>query len=268
MTRSTLILALAGVLCLAASAQAGTVTQALWLMGEDDPGATAGNAVNATGVDSSGNGNTLTLYDEWWPVGSKPEEVPANPILATYVAPGAGPASSLAVSMSTGDPMYYYTNTVSLAADHGIEMWVRLTNNGQRRDAFWSSGLGIWNPGGQTINFHLSGTGDLATFTYEDGAWYNLAIVTVGGQTTFYVNGESKYSFEHGGINGGDLTIAGVSGNNSPWDGAMDNIRVFNVDGAFDPMSDLTLSMDIPEPATMSLLALGGLAALIRRKRQ
>ncbi|MCE5279087.1 MAG: LamG-like jellyroll fold domain-containing protein [Planctomycetaceae bacterium] len=247
------ILAMAAVLALAPVVQAATVTQALWKMGEDDPAAAAGNAVNATGVDSSGS-NDLAL------LGSG----------ATYTAPGADTGSPLAVNF---DGAGHYEGTVAgWAGDRGVELWLRISEPNDRHDPLSVGNLIFYTFGGGSNQIYndFAGTGGVGDpFTYTSSEWFHLALVTVGLETTFYANGVAQGSSREVTFDSDLFVVGDTNRGGGPWLGDIDNVRVFNVtDGDFDPMRDLTLSMDIPEPATMSLLALGGLAALIRRKRQ
>lgn len=111
----------------------------------------------------------------------------------------------------------------------------------------WNQWTTATGPNNQ-LQFYASRTG----FTTEDIAWSDLA----GGSVT---RGSSTFDFSDETILFIDISM-GANSQGGTGASQLDGVRILLTDGS---VADINL---IPEPATMSLLALGGLA-LIRRRR-
>ena len=142
-------------------------------------------------------------------------------------------------------------------------------------DDFLSNGNGLWaiqlsakngdrwgsKVAGHDFIGHLPGTTDTKVA---------VAFVCTGGVATFYLDGvpdNADVGFVPGLPAGQLLTIGARDGGIEFFNGSVDRVRLSTISGSFDP-ADLLTSADgtIPEPATLSLLTLGALAILKRRR--
>ena len=119
--------------------------------------------------------------------------------------------------------------------------------------------------GGNLVSgFHNSTWIDQTGVPLASDTWVHLAVVRNNGTLVSYINGvDSGMNTTTAAIPFGvaHLGIQPFSGN--LYAGLMDELRIFS----FESGDDYVAAFNIPEPATMSLLALGGLVMLRRRKK-
>ena len=158
-------------------------------------------------------------------------------------------------------------------AGHGYEQsWTLATGTQPNPDAdqvAWSAhrGLAAWDP--------IIGTTGVA-----DGYWHYVAGTVVGpGLAELYIDGVlqgSKACWQGVNYYEGDVEIGSPGGTNLgydfTWNGQMDNVAIYNEALTGTQIADLYIGTasefrpTVPEPTTIALLGLGGLA-LLRRKR-
>jgi hypothetical protein len=259
-----MILAVAAVLAAAGAAQAAITEIGLWRMGEGD-GSVGGSV--STVSDATGNGHTLTVG------------TPANATYSSVVAPGA---TMMSVNFGGGSGGASADVGINTITGVGFEGWYRPTLNPD----FGSYGdyimyYGANNANGFGIGLHhrqgitspnagfrcvLGGKSDhqITTPLVAYDEWQHVAVVRDGSTVRFYINGIQVDTNTT--VPNMPGTTFYVMGNNQS--AILDQVRFFTFEGTFDP-ADLNYPsiQDIPEPATMSLLALGGLCVLIRRRK-
>lgn len=117
------------------------------------------------------------------------------------------------------------------------------------------------------VNNNYSTVATLPTQDVLSGQWVHIAATFNSGVVKYYVNGVLS-----GGYTGVDTTITanqlavliGRDANREAFfKGAIDDVRLYNSTLTDTEVANLT----VPEPATMGLLALGGLGVLTRRKK-
>ena len=244
----------------------GTVTTVgLWRLGDDDGGAVAGGAGNATSTAAVGPDLTART---------------GSPL---YSSDTPGGSSSLSMDFDLGE--YYNTTSGSLPTtaddNFGIEAWVKRDSVSGDQGIAWNGTVGGWAllTRGTDIVGHLSGVGDVGTggTAISTGEWFHAALVRDSGVSTLYLNG-----IANGTTNGGTPTalsgsfwVGQIAGAPSSFDsdGKIDHVRVFTfAAGEFDPATDLTLSLaaasTAPEPSTIILALLGFLGVLASRRRR
>lgn len=239
---------------LSLSAQATIILIADYRLGDNDPGAVAGNPVNSTTLDSSGNGNTMNL------VGS-----------GTYVNTPTG----LGVNLN-GTAAGYSTGVFSTLTDNfGVEVRVFSNNSPANSQVIFYNGSTSFNGWGL---YEAAGTwgilyGGVGYYSVAVTAnqWVTLAMVRASGTTTLYLNGVAQLTTTDlpktpaGILALGDKN-AGIPGNGF-FSGMVDQARVFSfAAGTFAAGTDLL--EPVPEPSTWALMGLGLAAVGYARRRR
>ncbi len=220
-------------------------------------GAANGNVANATSMAAVGGLNLTRLGT-------------AGPV---YTSNTPGAASDFAMSFNAANGDGYYTVGVPTAAtdDFGMELWVKAANNtdavgfvarnGVYTGAPPSNGWGIAQVGNSFLA-NYGGVGNFGSATITPGTWQELAIVRDSGTSTFYLNGVAAGSTSSLTPNAptSNFTLGGdyEAGMTNFFNGSIDHVRIFTFTGGnFNPSTDLTLSMTVPEPGSLVLLACG-----------
>lgn len=210
----------------------GLMTQAYYRLGEQDPGAQAGGTAADPTVDSNGT-NHLTL------TGNPP----------VYSAETGISGSTLCVALDTGG-FFREGQIISQTDNWGIEAWVLSDTTAENRCIAYfgnsaNSGMGIYQLGDRFAGL----AGSVAVIggaPVVPGTWTHLAVVTTGGQSTFYVNGTST------GTGGRPNPVDAASATfnlgikavdwTEPFVGRIDEVRVFTVLPGHFSSGDLLLS--------------------------
>lgn len=123
--------------------------------------------------------------------------------------------------------------------------------------------FGIWDG---------SGTDDVVLLgdnAIDDGNWHHLAVTRSSDTFTLYVDGVAEASATLAGVSlyqGNNLAVGNLTPSGSTniiTDGIIDEVAIY--DNALTSTEVAALYQSIPEPATIAILALGGL--LVSRKR-
>ena len=115
-------------------------------------------------------------------------------------------------------------------------------------------------------NYHGIGT----PYSLNAGTWYNMAAVCDGTYISLYLNGLFIATDSNAGgppsAGFGTLGIGSNLHNNTDWySGKIDEIRLYN--RALTALEVFQIS-NVPEPSSLSLLALGGLVVALRRRKK
>jgi len=251
-----------------------------WRLGESS-GTTAYDAVTPGGEDLTiGSGVTLGVTGA--------------------LTNSSGGDTDTAVTFATGNiqgssaTKFDFTASTSFTA----EAWLKTTNDGDAQFflSTWTSNtsgffLGLFNRGGTggrlTLGAQINDTdgkslgafGDATTPDLADGKWHHVALTRdhTGTQNIasmgLFVDGVKLTSLN---VYGNSTLTAGIDGSflrlgnrdgGLHYNGSMDEAAIYD-----SKLSDAEIlehhTVGVPEPATMSLLGIGGLLALVRRRRK
>jgi len=229
----------AGALTLAAvvNSQAAVTVIGYYRMGENDPGAVAGNTVNATNTAAVG-GNLTAI---------------GTPMYSSNVSPVANTAAGSTLStLFNGSTDGYSGTTIDTGSDNfGMECWVNaadlsgnpivvLNGNGG------SGGCGLLGNAGQ-MAFLYAGT---AIYNFNTqlalNTWYHIAAVKDNGVTTLYLNGVADGTANCNPFVSGQLLI-GRDASDGFFHGLIDEVRIFNfAPGAFSTNDLLYYQVYVP----------------------
>jgi len=129
----------------------------------------------------------------------------------------------------------------------------------------WNQLLYVGVNGGQTKTYSSSSINDLK--------WHHLTVVrdgTTSADVALYVDGVAITQGAGGNTthNSGLPTIGALAGGGDLWfNGGLDEVALFSDAMTSTEVTSL-YNKAVPEPATMSLLGIGGLLALVRRRRK
>jgi hypothetical protein len=175
-----------GLLLAATGVQAAITVQTHYRLGEDDPGAAAGQAVTQT-------------RDA---IGTRHMEAHFSPVYRNDVSrPAQLQGSSLGIKFETSNN-YARNNDFSIASDNfGVELWVKPTSL-SANSSYVVIGQGVtdgWSIGRQNGNFRArfadGGSGvQIGIAAAQLNRWTHLALVRANGLATFYVDGVASGS--------------------------------------------------------------------------
>ncbi len=243
----------------AGTAQGVVVTEAYYRLGETGS-LGAGNRPQ----DSSGNGHHFTGLNG------------AAAAVSASVSPLAGSSASLTDSGISG----YFGSAVagSISNDFAVDMWAKTTSTTQNIDVFMANGhsngsLKLSLFGGNWVSSYHNQANIGGGVPIVSDEWARLTVVRYGGIATFFVNGNqvggtSAIVPTNSAIDFNQFHLSVQPGGSSGFTGNYDELRIWRFNSATDSFASVTNAVfAIPEPATLSLLAMGGLAALGRRRR-
>lgn len=214
----------------------GVVATAYYRLGENDPGAAAGQAAGLTTQDAEGDRHLNQ-------VGTPP----------VYSSDTGVTGSTLSLAVEYGG--YVLETPLITATDHwGLEAWVKtdyteenhcLVYNGNSSN----SGMGIYQLGDRYAGL-AGGVAVVGGAPITPGVWTHLAIVVTGGTTTFYVNGVATGT---GGrpnaptSEGSGFFVGMKPDFGEPFFGRIDEVRAFTVVPGHFSAGDLLLSRVPPD---------------------
>jgi uncharacterized Zn-binding protein involved in type VI secretion len=214
----------------------GVVAAAYYRLGENDPGATAGQSAGLTTQDAEGDRHLNQ-------VGTPP----------LYSADTGVTGSTLALAVEYGG--YTLDTPLLTATDNwGLEAWVKTDYTEENHCIVYNgnsanSGMGIYQLGGNFAGL-AGGVAVVGQTPVIPGAWTHLAVVVTGGTTTFYVNGVATGTSgrPNAPTTEGSAFLVGMKPDFSePFFGLIDEVRVFTVLPGHFSAGDLLLSRVPPD---------------------
>jgi hypothetical protein len=170
------------------------------------------------------------------------------------------------------------TQDIDLSVGFTWSLWVKsdsVANADNGADVIIGSRNGSWNkvqPGGTARFFDHP-------YNIDDDTWHHIVYtgISTGVDTevsTFWIDGnkistDSNGSFGNLQVENTKMEIGGSDKFSEMWDGLMDDIAIWNEvlsDEDIVALSNGADPQNIPEPASMALLALGGLLIAGRRR--
>ncbi len=257
-TKSVQVLLLLTVsLLLASASPAAVVVDNYWRLGEDDPGAADGVTMSGSTIDNAGN-NDMSVIN--------------SPVYSDTVAQSAVDSVGSTLDASFGSSYLQTAGVQTLQDNIGVEMWINPTVAGAFT-AFQNGDSDAWalRSDGNIWQIHMPGAAlEASSATVDINEWQHIALVRESGTWFIYKDAEQ---FTTGVTNTpsptGDMSIAAQPGGGemAPTDTLIDEVRLFHFNEGEFSTNDLLVSQTIPEPGSLVLLALGGVALLGGRRR-
>lgn len=238
----------------------GSANAALTLVAHYRMGETGSLGTSNRPLDSSGNGHHFQNNN-----GATP----------TVSNSAAAPGSTQSLTDSGTSGFYNAAVAGTISDNFAMDMWVKTTATTQSADIFEGNATNNGSAkfsitGGNWIGSYHNVAGFSGAPVVSD-VWAQLSLIRYAGSTTMYVNG-----IQTGGpslvVPTNPLSFAGFhlsvnSGGAVGFTGNYDELRLFTFNPAVDSLQAVrNVVFNIPEPATMSLLA-AGIPLLLRRRR-
>lgn len=254
------VVALAAAALFVAPACGAIVIDQAYSLGENDPGAVAGALGNSQTMDASGT-NPLNL-------------MLGTPTYRSDAAPG----SSMSMEFGLNGESYYQGPLVSSYTNNfGAEIWVKTSTATGGDHVIFSAGntaTNGWSIFQQNNKWAFSYGSVIAVTggTVNVGEWTHVAFVRDDGIGRLYVNGQVVGSTSASMVSPVGHTLLGSNEPGytlrKPFCGEIDDAVIFHFSaGQFNAAADLNYP-SVPEPATLSLLAMGALATLRKGRGQ
>ncbi|NQU40057.1 MAG: LamG domain-containing protein [Lentisphaerae bacterium] len=222
-------------------------------LGENDPGAAAGQP---------GQNPTRDVTE------TKALAIGAgSPTNSALVASSALLHTGSTLSMLFNGSSYYATN-VALNANtdnYGIEAWFSpLSTSGSQIIAAngtaggGTAGYELWLSGGQIRGLKYPASYILSDITATVGQWYHVGFVVSNGVGTLYVNGiaAATNGSMAAGVPSGNFSIGSEAAGGNPFNGYVDEVRVFHFDPGEFQVTDLLYHPSVVDtPYTDGILA-------------
>ena len=181
-----------------------------------------------------------------------------------------------------------FANTSGEFASYTVEAWCRPDTIGASRDIVALTNVSGNQHGvllelqtsGKIRYLHRSPSGSGGGWNvYSDtvlqaGEWYHVAAVKEGTSIKLYVNGELENTDTDGAMNDLDYDFKATIGRLSPtngiryFDGLIDEVALYGSALSETTVAEHYAIGTIPEPATLTLLLLGGAGVMARRRRR
>lgn len=210
---------------------------------------------------------------------------------ATFASGVSG--NALQLSAAGGSYASFGDNFGLVAASYSLSFWVNSTETasdqiilGKHRATFVSgyfAGMGANGPYGAAnkawaYQSSFPGNQPISTTSINDGTWHHVVVTYNVGNSfhTIYVDGapaESSVTAAGMGVAAADFMVGGIFNSAgtaiSTYSGMVDDLQIYDEvlsDGDINYLYHNPGSA-VPEPATITALLVGGLAAIRRRKR-
>ena len=187
---------------------------------------------------------------------------------STTQTSGAGAASSTAYTSFSGQGAHGAGFSGFATDNFGVEMWARTSDAGNSV-LFATGATGHIVFGTQSSQFYaaIHGSGWIQYQAFTPNTWTHLAVIRNNGVSTFYVNGVAQTGTSSTAPTHGTGHIGVTPGGSGPYEGDLDEIRMFTFEDGDDPVTALNVQAAVPEPSSTALLGLGSLALILRRRK-
>jgi len=242
-------------------------TAAVTLVAEYHLGEAGSLGANNLPQDSSGNGYNLgnQISGSSSSVGTTGVSAPGS---TAYIDTSGG-----------GNEGWYGTNILTglQTDDFALGVYVRASSNTSTNQG------DIFTVGGSTDSLKLSlatngwgasanntawiGTSNGVAGSFTDNTWVHLALIRSGGITTLYIDGAAQGNTWAGTPVNNTVHISVNPGGAAFFDGQIDEARIVTFDTGESTQNILNTLQAVPEPSSVALLGIGGLALILRRRK-